>query len=264
MSYFMKADARNTKPRAGNTDRSARVLDAIDANIVVLDNNGFIVSTNKGWNDFAANNPRADGSPPRQIQIGANYLGVCLAATGDTSENAMRVHDGIRAVLDGRKKSFALEYPCHSPDKQRWFLMSVKPLLRSKPREAVVTHVDITDRRLAETKLRNKQQELNAALLQLQEMAERVKVLLGGLQSSTSLDVKSPLQGDSERLESLSRRELEVLSGLVRGERNSAIATRLQLSRKSVSTYRSRIFEKLKVESNVQLMAIVSKTGALK
>jgi two-component system response regulator EvgA len=57
---------------------------------------------------------------------------------------------------------------------------------------------------------------------------------------------------------------LEVLSGLVRGERNSAIATRLQLSRKSISTYRSRIFEKLKVENIVQLMAMVSRIEALK
>jgi two-component system response regulator EvgA len=65
-------------------------------------------------------------------------------------------------------------------------------------------------------------------------------------------------------VKSLSKRELEVLSGLVRGERNSAIATRLQLSRKSISTYRSRIFEKLKVESNVQLMAMVSRIEALK
>lgn len=173
----------------------------------------------------------------------------------------MLVHEGIRAVLDGRKKGFIHEYPCHSPDQQRWFLMTVKPLLRSKPREAVVTHINITDRRLAEIRLRNKQQELNSALLQLQEMAERIKALLGGMQASPSFTVINPPQEASERLRSLSRRELEVLSGLVRGERNSAIAARLQLSRKSVSTYRSRIFEKLKVENNVQLMAIVSRTG---
>lgn len=263
MGYFMKAEGRNTKPRAGNIDRSARVLDAIDANIAVLDKQGFIVSTNKGWNTFAANNRLSDGSLPRQIEVGANYLSVCSGATGESSENAMLVHEGIRAVLDGRKKGFIHEYPCHSPDQQRWFLMTVKPLLRSKPREAVVTHIDITDRRLAEIRLRNKQQELSTALLQLQEMAERIKALLGGM-PSPSFTVINPPQEVSERLKSLSRRELEVLSGLVRGERNSAIAARLELSRKSVSTYRSRIFEKLKVENNAQLMAIISRTGALR
>ena len=46
-------------------------------------------------------------------------------------------------------------------------MMRVKPILRSKPREVVVTHFDITDRRLAEIKLLDKQNELDAALLKL-------------------------------------------------------------------------------------------------
>ena len=64
-------------------------------------------------------------------------------------------------------------------------------------------------------------------------------------------------------MDSLSKREMDVLSGLVRGERNSAIATRLSLSRKSVSTYRSRIFEKLGVDNNVELVTLVSRIGGL-
>ncbi len=59
-------------------------------------------------------------------------------------------------------------------------------------------------------------------------------------------------------LAALSRREKEILSALVRGERNSKIATLLQLSPKSVSTYQSRIFEKLKVNSVAQLVRLVS------
>lgn len=243
------------------------MLDAIDANIAVLDSAGFIVSINKGWRDFAASNPLLDGSHPRQVEIGANYLDACSAATGNASENAMLVHEGIRAVIDGRKRAFSHEYPCHSLNKQRWFLMKVKSLPRSKPREVVVTHIDITDRHLGETKLLNKQRELNTALLQLQEMAERIKVSLGGKQLSVfpsfPHDRQKHPQGESDLVNSLSRREMEVLAGLVRGERNSAIASRLQLSRKSISTYRARIFEKLKVENNVQLVAMISRTGAL-
>lgn len=51
--------------------------------------------------------------------------------------------------------------------------------------------------------------------------------------------------------------------GLVRGERNSEIASRLRLSRKSI-TYRSRIFEKLKVESNAELVSLISRASAPK
>jgi DNA-binding CsgD family transcriptional regulator len=243
--------------------RAERVLDAIDANIAVLDSNGLIISTNKGWRDFAADNRLADGSLPRHVEVGANYLDVCSAADGESSDNAKLVFDGIKAVLEGKKKTFSHEYPCHSADKQRWFLMKVKALARSRPREVVVIHIDITTRYLAELQLRNKQQELNGALLQLHELAERIKDSLGlqsfSLPPNALINLQQNNQAQSDLLKSLSARELEVLSGLVRGERNSAIATRLQLSRKSVSTYRSRVFDKLKVESNAQLVALISK-----
>ena len=31
--------------------------------------------------------------------------------------------EGIRRVLCGEQEHFSLEYPCHSPDIQRWFMM---------------------------------------------------------------------------------------------------------------------------------------------
>ena len=245
-----------------NGNRALRVLDAVDANIAVLDSEGCIVSTNKGWRSFSASNCHLDGSLPRQIAVGANYLKVCSEAVGESSENAMLVFEGIRAVIDGRKRHFSHEYPCHSPDRQRWFLMKVKALASSWPREVGVTHIDITERHRAESELVNKQRELNAALLDLQEMAERIKSLLGGVylpaskeQRLSSARTSAP---EDSLLAALSRREKEILSALVRGERNSKIATLLQLSPKSVSTYQSRIFEKLKVNSVAQLVRLVS------
>lgn len=62
-------------------------------------------------------------------------------------------------------------------------------------------------------------------------------------------------------IEPLSRREDEVLRGLVLGERNSVIAERLKISAKSVATYRLRIFEKLDVENNAELVALATQTG---
>lgn len=260
----MNTDSQLGKQTAADGEKSARVLDAIDANIAVLDSDGFILYVNKGWREFATGNPLIDGSRPRQVEIGANYLRTCATATGDASDNALLVYEGIQAVIDGKKRSFSYEYPCHSPDKQRWFLMKVRPLARSKPREVVVTHLDITDRYIAEMKLVTKQQELNVAMWQLHEMAEKIKGLLGGqplsVPSTVPLGLTDRQSGQSELMKSLSKREMEVLSGIVRGERNSAIASRLKLSRKSISTYRSRIFEKLKVDSNAQLVALMARS----
>jgi hypothetical protein len=37
-----------------------------------------------------------------------------------------------------------MEYPCHSPTEERWFVMQVSPLTGAQP-GAVVSHVNITD-----------------------------------------------------------------------------------------------------------------------
>ncbi|MDP3590031.1 MAG: PAS domain S-box protein, partial [Methylobacter sp.] len=56
---------------------------------------------------------------------------------------------GIEAVLAGEQETFYLEYPCHSPNQQRWFYMKVSPLQGSR-RGVVVSHKNITERKKAE------------------------------------------------------------------------------------------------------------------
>ena len=61
----------------------------------------------------------------------------------------------------------------------------------------------------------------------------------------------------------LSKREEEVLRGLISGERNTTIAQRLGISSKSISTYRLRLFEKLHVESNAELITFATRSGLI-
>ena len=64
----------------------------------------------------------------------------------------MCIRDSIQAVLAGRRSSFTLEYPCHSPRAPRWFTMTVTPLETGGG--VVIAHTDITERKQAEEKLR--------------------------------------------------------------------------------------------------------------
>lgn len=66
-----------------------------------------------------------------------------------------------------------------------------------------------------------------------------------------------------ERHEALSDRELQVFLRLARGESVSDIALRLHLSVKTVSTYRSRVTEKLNVGSNAELATYALRHGLL-
>lgn len=63
--------------------------------------------------------------------------------------------------------------------------------------------------------------------------------------------------------ETLSDRELQVFLRLARGESVSDIAGHLHLSVKTVSTYRSRLTEKLKVGSNAELAAYALRHGLI-
>ena len=63
--------------------------------------------------------------------------------------------------------------------------------------------------------------------------------------------------------EKLSNRELQVFLRLARGESVSDIGTALHLSVKTVSTYRSRLLEKLGVASNAELATYAMRHGLI-
>lgn len=61
----------------------------------------------------------------------------------------------------------------------------------------------------------------------------------------------------------LSRRELEVMRGLIDGLRSTEIARNLGLSPESVATYRRRVLDKLGIGSTAALVALASRHGKL-
>jgi DNA-binding NarL/FixJ family response regulator len=61
-------------------------------------------------------------------------------------------------------------------------------------------------------------------------------------------------KSDIDPVELLSKREFEVLSLIASGQAYKEIAGKLNLSPKTVSTYRTRILEKLNLTSTAQLL----------
>lgn len=84
------------------------------------------------------------------------------------------------------------------------------------------------------------------------------KVMAGGRYVSAALAEKMAayLHVDTQRAphEHLSNREFQVLQLLASGRTASEIATELSLSVKTISTYRSRLLEKLNMKSTAELM----------
>lgn len=123
----------------------ATFFDSLDDMVAVIDENGTILAVNRAWREFAKEN----GAPQELTDaIGVNYLSVCEPSKY-TDLDIAKAQRGIRSVLSGELHRFELEYPCHSPDVQRFFNMRVFPL--SGPRVgALIVHENITDRKQTE------------------------------------------------------------------------------------------------------------------
>ncbi|MCA2985552.1 chemotaxis protein CheB [Gemmatimonas sp.] len=124
-------------------ERLQHILDSIPSSIAVLGPDGTIVQTNAEWARFA----KVNEAPPALVSgIGLNYVATCMAATDDAMAHA--VGRGLREVLGGKRERFELQYPCHSPDKRRFFLLQATALTATAPRGALVQHFDISSQAL--------------------------------------------------------------------------------------------------------------------
>lgn len=121
--------------------RLQSVLDALPEHVAVLEPEGTIAMVNAAWIRFA----KANGDPDLQhCGVGANYLAACPVQPNDEdSRLALQARLGIKSVLEGTAPSFSLQYPCHSPTEQRWFVMNVAPI-RGQFYGAVVSHFNVT------------------------------------------------------------------------------------------------------------------------
>jgi PAS domain S-box-containing protein len=136
---------------------SRAILDSVPAEIAVVDRRGRIMAVNAAWRRFSVENSTEPGASAAGTGVGSNYLGVCRPREGLAQQEADHVASGMQAVIDGSAPSFALEYPCHSPDQQRWCTMNVTPL-QWEQGGVVVTHTDITARKQAEVAMRHSEQ----------------------------------------------------------------------------------------------------------
>lgn len=127
------------------TDWRASVLDALVARIAVLDRQGLIVAANRAWTRFA----EEDDSRPQDYEVGMNYLDSVRARAEQGDGSAAHTLVGLSAVLSGQKPRFELEYPHHSGNLERWFLLQISPLPEAGG--CVVAHIDITTRKQAES-----------------------------------------------------------------------------------------------------------------
>ena len=127
------------------------VLDSITEHIVVIDQYGTFRFVNKAWSSFGDNNACVVSDD----WDGVNYLEECDKAAAMGDEFGTKAGEGIRKVIEKKESEFYFEYPCHSPEEKRWFMMRVTPFQVKNNDYFVISHQNITERKLAEEEVVN-------------------------------------------------------------------------------------------------------------
>ena len=127
------------------------VLDSITEHIVVIDETGEIQFVNKSWSAFGNKNACMIADDWSRM----NYLEECDKASAMGDEFGTQAGFGIRSVIENQAPIFYFEYPCHSPDEKRWFMMRVTPFNTDGRNYFVISHQNITERKLAEEEVKN-------------------------------------------------------------------------------------------------------------
>ncbi len=121
-----------------STERMAAALGGISPETVILDTAGVIVYVNSAWVKFAIEN----GSSDPEAYVGRNYLDACLNASAGGDGLAREAAEGIRSVIAGALPIFEQKYPCHSRERERWFVMTATRA--SIGSDIVIAHNNIT------------------------------------------------------------------------------------------------------------------------
>ena len=101
----------------------------------------------------------------------------------------------------------------------------------------------------------------------VEEMVEAIQKVHKGLRYIAPTIAQqlalSMLPGEESIIDLLSQRELQVLIMISQGMRTNTISEKLNLSPKTISTYRKRLHDKLDVSNDVEMMHLAIKHGII-
>ena len=119
-----------------------KTINTVKNNIAVTNDAFQIQFTNAAWDQFGILN----GVPPEFNWVGVNYYLPCQTSAQYGDEFSQMAIDGLEKLRRGELNEFQLEYPCHSQNEERWFLLEVTTFDMNKARYYVISHMDITHR----------------------------------------------------------------------------------------------------------------------
>ncbi|MEA3641636.1 MAG: ATP-binding protein [Lamprobacter sp.] len=165
------AERRLERSKVATEHRAHAILDALPAEVLVLDAKGRIVLANEAWRCFAdCLQCSTSGSSAQRADVGCDYLAACRdqasrseAERPASGAETAAIADGVAAVLERRRHRFVAEYACERRDGEHWLALTAAPLDaegdegegneaegEETGQGAVIVQIDVTDRKRAE------------------------------------------------------------------------------------------------------------------
>jgi diguanylate cyclase (GGDEF)-like protein/PAS domain S-box-containing protein len=158
------AELAAAKATLGEQESMCRALiDSNRASIALLDERGHIFQVNRAWRDFA----KVNGYASPSYGVGQSYFKVCARAQAlpkddEDAAGAEAAKRAVADVLEGRREFACLLYPCHQPQAEAWYEMTVTAMDIGRRRGAVVRHFNVTEKALGERQTRRQSDLLQA------------------------------------------------------------------------------------------------------
>jgi len=142
------------------------LLDEFPLTITIIDTDGTILWVNKSWTLFGEQN----GLAPSYSALGDNYLEITDAARVQSAQTVSR---GIRSLLDETRtdNTFTTEYPCHSPNRSRWFRLCAVASQIDGQSCVLIAHQEITKDKITDTLPKEQQEQITSLLRVLSDGA---------------------------------------------------------------------------------------------
>ena len=174
------ARSRAAKAIYRGEELNRAVLASLSSQIAILDRNGTIIRVNEAWRELGR---RGGVDARRDAFLGESYLDECRRAEQRGCTDALEVRLGIESVLTGERPPFRYEYHLISAPMPRWYELSVERLDYAGG-GVIVSHHDITDRRLAELR----DEETRSQIAHMGRVA-----MVGELAAAMSHELRQPL-----------------------------------------------------------------------